>query len=133
MRALAFLASDFLRWLIDKGSVPRSEDTAMNWLIAAVVISACCTAGAMVFKAISKRMAKNVEEKIWSRGQTLLLMIFGLAPVLVTMAAVWYMTRNFFNIVGVGGLFKGIVLGWLIYLVLMFCAHLVSPWRHELL
>ncbi len=133
MWAFAVLASDFLRWFIDNGRVPRSEDTAMNWLLAAVVIAAVCTAGAMIFKAVRKSTAKTANEKIWSRGETLLLIVAWMGPVLIIMASVWYMTRNFFNIVGVGGLFKGVVLGWLVYLLMVFCAHLVSPWRRELI
>lgn len=135
MHAPALLASDFLRWLVDKSGVSRAqaEDTALNWLFAAAVIAAVCTAGAMISKAVKKSMAKTANERIWSRGQTLLLIVAWMGPVLLIMSSVWYMTRNFFNIVGVGGLFKGVVLGWLIYLILVFCAHLASPWRRELI
>ncbi len=132
MLALMIFASDFLRWLSDTHSA-RWEDTATSWLIAALVISAVCAAATMIYKAVRKSMAKNVEQKIWSRGQTLLLIIAGLGPVLTIMSCVWYATRDFFNIMGVGGLFKGIVLGWVLYLVLMFVAHLASPWRRELI
>jgi hypothetical protein len=133
MLGLTMFASDFLRWLTDNSRSARWEDTAMSWLVAALVIAIVCAAGTMGFKAVKKSTAKNVEQKIWSRGQTLMLIIGGLAPVLAMMAIIWYMTRDFFNIMGVGGLFKGIVLGWLLYLVIMLCAHLLSPWRRELI
>ena len=133
MWAFGFVASDFLRGFLDNPRVPGADNTALNWLIAALVIAAVCTAGAMIFKGTRKSMAKTANERIWSRGQTILLIIAWMGPVLLVTVAVWYLTRNFYNIVGVGGLFKGIALGWLLYLALTFFAHLASPWRRELI
>lgn len=133
MRALGFVVSDFLRGFLDNPRVPGAENTALNWLIAAAVIAAVCTAGAMINKAVRKGMAETADKKIWSRGETILLIIAWMGPVLLVTVAVWYLTRNFYNIVGVGGLFKGIALGWLLYLALAFFAHLASPWRRELI
>jgi uncharacterized membrane protein YbjE (DUF340 family) len=126
MLVLVIFASGFLRWLTDNSHSTKWEDTATSWLIAALVIAVICAAATMIVKAISKSLAKNVEQKIWSRGQTILLIIAGLAPVIAIMFCIWYLTRDYFN-------FKGVHLGWLLYLVLIFFAHIASPWRRELI
>lgn len=125
--------SDFFGWLIDNHDADGWEETAQSWLFAAIVIAVIC-AGLMIFyKWLKKHSAESIDKKIWSRGKTVVLMIVGLLPVLLMMTALWYFTRDYFDVVGVGGLLKGIVLGWLIYLLLMLIAHLASPWRRELL
>jgi hypothetical protein len=68
-----------------------------------------------------------------SRGETVILMLVGLVPVFLIMLVLWYATRDYFDVVGVGGLFKGVLFGWLLYLFLMFIGHVASPWRREIL
>ena len=125
--------SEFFSWLTDNHDADGWEETAQSWLFAAIVIAVIC-AGLMVFyKWLKKHSAESIDKKIWSRGNTVVLMIVGLLPVLLMMSALWYFTRDYFDVVGVGGLLKGIVLGWLLYLLLMVIGHLASPWRRELL
>ena len=136
MIAATFLSlqeTDFFGWLIDNHDSDGWEETAQSWLFAAIVIAVICAGIMLFYKWLKKHSAENIDKKIWSRGQNVVLMIVGLLPVLLMMSVLWYSTRDYFDVVGVGGLLKGVVLGWLLYLVLMFVGHLAGPWRRELL
>lgn len=130
---LLFLESDLLGWLVDNHESVGWEETARSWMIAAVVIAVLCAGLMMFYKWLKKRTAENIDKKIWSRNQTVLLMIVGLLPVFLLMILLWYATRDYFDVVQIGGLFKGIVFGWLLYLLFMFIGHVASPWRREIL
>jgi hypothetical protein len=87
----------------------------------------------LFYKWLKKRSAENINKRIWSRGETVILMLVGLVPVFLIMLVLWYVTRDYFDVVGVGGLFKGVLFGWVLYLFLMFIGHVASPWRREIL
>jgi hypothetical protein len=126
-------SSSFLRLFVDACDEEGCEDTALNWVIAALVIAIVCALVMLAFKWLRKYTAINLIQKAWSRGQTMVLILVGLIPVVIVLMVVWYSTRNFFNYVGVGGLLKGIVMAWLLYVLFMFTGHLVSPWRREII
>jgi hypothetical protein len=130
---LIFLESDLLAWLIDNRDSDGWEETAQSWLIAAIVIAALCAGLMMFYKWLKKHSAENINKKIWSRNQTLMLMLVGLLPLFLIMVILWYLTLDYFDVVGIGGLFKGILFGWLLYLLFMFIGHVASPWRREIL
>lgn len=133
MLAYIILESNILRWFADYRDIEGWDDTAQNWLIAAIVVSVL-GAGLMFFiKWLKKRMAGVIKREAWSRGETLILMVVGLLPVFVGLLVTWYISRDYPNIIGVGGLFKGILLSWFLYVLLMVLGHALSPWRHELL
>lgn len=125
--------SDFFGWLIDNHDADGWEETAQSWLFAAIVIAVICAGLMISYKWLKKRSAESIDKRIWSRGNTIVLILFGLLPVFLMMTVLWYSTRDYFDVVGVGGLLKGIVLGWLLYLVLMVVGHVAGPWRRELL
>lgn len=133
MLAILIQGSDFLELFLDACDEEGCEETAMNWVIAALVIAAICALVMLGFKGLRKYTAINIVQKAWSRGQTMLLIVVGLIPVVIALLGVWYTTRNFFNYVGVGGLMKGIVMAWLMYVLFMFTGHVVSPWRREII
>ena len=133
MLGLLLQSFDFLQMLLDSCEDDGCEDTALNWLIAAIVVAIVCSLFMLGIKWLKKYTAINLVQKAWSRGQTVVLIIVGLLPVLITLIVIWYTTRNFFNYVGVGGLLKGIVLSWVVYMFFVFTGHLLSPWRRELL
>lgn len=133
MLGLLLQSFDFLQMLLDSCEDDGCEDTALNWLIAAIVVAIVCSLFMLGVKWLKKYTAINLVQKAWSRGQTVVLIIVGLLPVLITLIVIWYTTRNFFNYVGVGGLLKGIVLSWVVYTFFVFTGHLLSPWRRELL
>jgi hypothetical protein len=130
---LLFQEADFLSWLIDDNNSVGWEETAQSWLISAIVIAVLCAGLMLFYKWLKKRSAENINTRIWSRGQTVILMLTGLLPVFLIMLTLWYVTRDYFDVVGVGGLFKGILFGWLLYLFLMLIGHVASPWRREIL
>lgn len=133
MLALLYQSSSFLQMFVDSCDEEGCEDTALNWVIAAVVVAVVCALLILAFKWLRKYTAINIVQKAWSRGQTIVLIIVGLVPVLLVLLTIWYITRNFYNYVGVGGLLKGVLMSWLLYVLFMFAGHVLSPWRREIL
>ena len=133
MLSLLIQSSGFLQLFIDSCEDEGCEETALNWVLATVVVAIVCALLMLGIKWIKKYAAINLIQKAWSRGQTVVLIILGLVPVLIVLFIIWYTTRNFFNYVGMGGLLKGVVFAWLLYVVMMFTGHLLSPWRREIL
>jgi len=133
MLALLLQSSGFLQLFIDSCEDEGCEETALNWVIAVVVVAIVAALLMLAIKWLKKYTAINLIQKAWSRGQTIVLIIVGVLPVLLALIVIWYTTRNFFNYVGVGGLLKGVVFSWVVYVLLMFTGHLVSPWRREIL
>jgi amino acid transporter len=133
MLGLLLQSFDFLQMFLDSCEDDGCEETAMSWVIAAIVVAIVYSLFTLGVKGLKKYLAINIVEKAWSRGQTVVLIIVGLLPVLITLIVIWYTTRNFFNYVGVGGLLKGIVVSWLVYMLFVFTGHTLSPWRRELL
>jgi uncharacterized membrane protein len=131
--AALLIESDLLKFFVENRDLEDWGDTAVSWLIAALVVSALVAGLMFAYKALRKYMAPNIKEKTWSRGETVLLIIIGLLPVFLAVLVVWYSTRDFFNVVGTIGLLKGVVFAWLLYLVFMFAGHLASPWRREIM
>jgi len=133
MLALILQTSGFLQLFVDSCEDEGCDETALNWVIAAVVVAIVAALLMLAIKWLKKYTAINLIQKAWSRGQTIVLIIVGVLPVLLTLIVIWYTTRNFFNYVGVGGLLKGVVFSWVVYVLLMFTGHLLSPWRREIL
>ena len=133
MLALLIQSSEFLQLFIDACEDEGCEETALNWVLAVVVVAMLCTLGMLGIKWFKKYAAINLKQKAWSRLQTVVLIIVGMVSVLLVLLVIWYTTRNFFNYVGMGGLLKGVVFAWLLYVAMMFTGHLLSPWRREIL
>jgi len=130
---LLFLQDDFLRFFIENIEPDNWQETATSWLITAVVVAVLAAGLVFAYKALRKSMADIAKRKIWTRGQTWLLILIGIFPIFFVLLAVWYMTRDFLNYVQFGGLVKGTLFAWFLYLILMVIGHLVSPWRRELI
>lgn len=124
---------DFLQLFLDSCDDEGCEDTALNWVIAAVVVAILCALVMLGIKWWRKYTAGTIVAKAWSRGETMVLIVIGLVPVLIALVIIWYSTLNFFNYVGVGGLLKGIVAAWFFYIVFVLSGHQLSPWRREIL
>jgi hypothetical protein len=134
--ALALVIFDgmesLLEWFTGDPSVPNWESTTVNWLITALVIAATFTGLMAVVKVIWKAKAPNPRIRIWPRSKAVIFILAGLAPVLITMSTTWYLSRDFVNIIAGVGLFKGILLGWMLYLFLMVLTHAFGEWREDL-
>ncbi|HYO77593.1 MAG TPA: hypothetical protein VE010_14120 [Thermoanaerobaculia bacterium] len=120
-----------LRALATNRDVPGWEDTATNWLIAAIVTATVVTLAMVFTKLLNKKMAAGPVGLTWNRKQTILFVVAGLLPLAVLIAIVWYSSINFQSIAGVPGLLKGILIGWLFYSASMLVAH-ASLWRSDL-
>jgi succinate dehydrogenase hydrophobic anchor subunit len=132
MLVYIFFANDFLRWFTEN-RIKGWEDTAESWLITAVVIAVLCAGLMLAYKLLRKKAARNIVEQTWSRRRTALLILIGLLPVFLFILTAWYTSSDFFNVMRVSGLFKGILFAWLLYLLFMIVGHLASPWRRELI
>jgi hypothetical protein len=121
-----------LEWFTGDPSVPNWEATAMNWLIAALVIAAASTGVMALVKVVWKAKAASPRGRIWPRSKAVLFILVGLVPVLISTATAWYLSRDFVNIIAVVGLFKGILLGWVLYLFFMVLSHAWGEWREDL-
>jgi hypothetical protein len=128
-----FQESDLLSWFVTDTNSVGWEETAQSWVIASAVIAVVCAGLMLAYKWLKKHTAENINKKIWSRGETVVLMLIGLFPVILLSLLLWYTDHDFFDIVGGVGLVKGIFLGWVLYLLLMFAGHVASPWRREIL
>ena len=129
---LALQESGVIGWLVDHHEATGWEETAQSWLFASIVVAVIGAGLMLAYKWLKKQTAHSIDSKIWSRGQTVLLIVLGLLPVLLMMTAIWYSVQDYFDVAGVGGLLKGIVFGWLLYVVLVVVGHLATPWRREL-
>lgn len=125
--------SGLLAWLIDNHDANGWEETAQSWCFAAIVVAVICAGLIILYKWLKKRAAKTVDARIWGRGQSVVLMLVGLVPVLLMMGTLWYTNPDYHDVVGMGGLMKGIVVGWLLYLLLVLITHVLSSWRNEIL
>jgi small-conductance mechanosensitive channel len=121
-----------LEWFTGDTSVDGWQETALNWLIAALVISVVCTGLMAVVKFVMKQKASRPEQRIWPRGKAVLFILLGLLPVLLLAIIVWYLSRDFVNIMTISGLFKGILFAWVLYLLLMLAGHTWGEWRNDL-
>lgn len=133
MMLLFFLESNFLEWFMDNTDPTNWEDTAQSWLITAIVVAALGAGLVFGYKALRKSMEGIAAKKAWTRGQTWLLIVTGIFPIFAALWLVWYLNLDFFEYVRIGGLFKGVVCAWFLYLLFMVVGHLVSPWRRELI
>jgi multisubunit Na+/H+ antiporter MnhB subunit len=130
---LLLLQSSMLEWFLDDSSPSNWEEVATTWLITTVVVSILVVGLVFTFKGLRKSMAEIAKKKIWTRRQTWLLIFVGMLPIFLVVALLWYFNDDFRYYAGIGGLAKGILVGWLLYIVLMSIGHLVSPWRRELI
>lgn len=127
-----FLENEFLRLFIDNVEPDDWADTAFSWVMVAIVVAVLGAGIVFAFKAARKSMADIAKKKIWTRGRTWLLIFIGIFPIFLVLLLIWYISRDYYNFIQIGGLLKGTLFAWLIYLLLMVIGHLVSPWRREL-
>lgn len=130
---LIFLQSNFFRWFIEDTDTDLADELATSWVITAAVVAILFVGLSFGYKALRKAAASHHDKKIWSRGKTWLSFFIGLFPVFFALLFVWYLSADYMNFIKIGGLLKGTLLAWIIYILLMIFGHLVSPWRRELI
>lgn len=125
--------NSFLRFFIENTEDDLWKETATSWIITAFVVAVLIAGVSFGYKALRKAAAAHHDKKIWSRGKTWLSFFIGLFPVFFTLLFIWYLKLDFVNFIQLGGLLKGTLFAWIVYLFLMIVGHLVSPWRRELI
>src|SRR2546429_8925679 len=113
---LFLLQDNFLRLFIDNIEPDNWQETAMSWLLTVVVIAVLIAGLVFAYKALRKSMADIAKRKIWTRRRTWLLIFVGIFPIFFLLLAIWYLTRDFLNFVQFGGLVRGTLFAWLLYL-----------------
>lgn len=121
-----------LRFIASNRDIDNWQDTAFNWLSAAVVIAIVCVGLMVTIKFFIKQRAPNIRRRVWSRSRTVVFILVGFSPVLLATFLVWYLSRDFVNIVGVGGLLKGVLFSWFLYTMLMLIWHSFGEWRRDI-
>jgi len=106
---------------------PGAHDTAVSWLLTGLVIAALATGAMVLFKKFRKDRAL-LKDKPWSLAEVFGYLAVGLFPIFAVLLAVYYLSLDFTNILGVQGLFKGVACAWLLYVVLMVGNDLIWPW-----
>jgi hypothetical protein len=129
---LISIQSDFLRFFIQNVEPDNWKETATSWVITTLVVAVLMAGLTFAYKALRKATAPHHDQKIWSRGKTWLSFFIGLFPVFLVLWGIWYLTRDYFNFIQFGGLVKGTLFAWILYLFFMIFGHIVSPWRREL-
>ena len=124
---------NFVRFFIEDIGTEQWVEVATSWVFTAIVIAILGAGGSFACKAALKASSNHHDKRIWSRGKTWLSFSIGLLPVFLTLLLLWYLDRDYTNYVKIGGLLKGTLFAWIIYLFLMIVGHLVSPWRRELI
>lgn len=120
-----------LEWFTGNTGVEGWEDTATNWVIAAIVVATVCAAVMSIIKLFLKQRAPSPDRRIWRRKKSVLFILSGLILVFVGASGVWYLSRDFVNIMTITGLLKGIVCSWALYLLLMLISHSWGEWRDD--
>lgn len=120
-----------LEWFTGNTAVDGWQDTATNWVVTAIVVAAVCAGIMSIIKLFLKQRALRPDTRIWPRRKSLLFILSGLVPVFVAASGVWYLSRDFVNIMTITGLMKGIVFSWALYLVLMLVSHSWGEWRDD--
>jgi hypothetical protein len=129
--SFGFLGPDILRAVSTNHDVDGWREVTTNWIVASVVVSVACVGIMTLLKWIMKVRAGSPKERIWRRGKALGFIFAGMAPVLVFLSIVWFLNRDFMNVIEIAGLLKGVLIGWVLYLALFFLVHLGS-WRYDL-
>jgi hypothetical protein len=128
---ILLVQSGILRTLISE-TASEYDEVATSWLIALAVIAVGWALIAFAIKWLVKFLAKLPHKKIWGRTKTIVY-IFCVAVLLgATVALVWNWSVDFKFVVGVPGLFKGVFVAGVSYIVLMFVLHLFGDARHDL-
>ena len=127
-----FISAGFLDFFATNRDIDGWEDVALSWIVVAVVIAVACWGIMVVIKWLRKRAAPVISEQAWSRSQSIVFIVIGLAPVLILAVIVYLAARDFENVIGIPGLAKGVLFGWAIYIVLMLATHAAGPWKRDL-
>ena len=124
--------SSVLRTLAENRNYTNWQETALSWLVATIVIAIAVAVVMLLVKLLLKMVAKNILSLTWSRQRTILFMLVGLLPLLFIAWLVWYRSRDFGNVIGYTGLFKGVLIGWVLYAVVMLGGHSAGPWQRDI-
>lgn len=120
-----------LEWFTGNTAVEGWQETATDWVIAAIVVAAVCAGTMSIIKLFLKQRAPRPDRRIWPRRKSLIFILVGLIPVFFAASGVWYLSRDFVNIMTITGLMKGIVCAWALYLFFMLLSHSWGEWRDD--
>ena len=109
----------------------RVEHASTSSRIGLVIVAVACVGVMCLVKFLMKR-GKLEKDKIWTRSWAIVFILIGLAPVLASLAVVYFLSLDFQTVVQVPGLLKGVLASWVAYLIGMGLCHL-GPWRYDLL
>jgi hypothetical protein len=123
-----------LRLFAKDKDTPGWDNVASSWVLGIIFFSLFCTLLMLGIKWWWKESARGIIKKLtWSNRKGLLFMISGFAPTLLSLLLYWYSNPDYETIIGVQGLIVGVFSSWVLYLVMYFAGHMLTPWRREFL
>jgi hypothetical protein len=111
--------ASWLDFFVKEIGVPGARQTAQEWVITGIVMAVLVTGLMLALKWKLKDKAGTARE-VWPLSRVFGFAFVGLFPAFLVMLAIYYFNLNFTMILGVGGLFKGVLFEWLLYLAAMF-------------
>lgn len=120
--------SSFFRFFIDPSylDAPGAEMAASSWVFTALVIAVLFAALMEVIKWVRKERA-SLNRKHWPIRAVLGWMALGCLPILLCVLGFYASDNRFKQVLGLGGFFKGVVFGWVVYVVAMVVVDLFVP------
>jgi membrane protease YdiL (CAAX protease family) len=111
--------------LITNDQPNNYQEVADSWLAALFVIVVVSTIVLIVYQWSRKRM--DPRRRQWGRVKILWLMLVGLGLTMISVVVTYNVSLDFQTVVGTPGLYKGIVVCWIMYAVLFLAGHLAVP------
>ncbi|HMS38612.1 MAG TPA: hypothetical protein PKE69_00055 [Pyrinomonadaceae bacterium] len=125
--------TDILRFFVTDTSFKGWEETAFSWFANTLFVAIIFTVLMNILKFCIKSLAKHHNDQTWSRSKTWGFIFLGFLPIVLLLTFLWYSNDDFLKVAYVGGLVKGTLFSWLIYLFLSLIVNLVpKSWRGEL-
>jgi len=111
--------------LITNDQPNNYQEVADSWLAALFVIVVVSTLVLLVYQWTKKRM--DPRRRQWGRVKILVLMLAGFGLTMLAVVFTYTFSLDFQTVVGPPGLYKGIVVCWVMYAGLFLVGHFAVP------
>lgn len=113
--------SNWADWFLTEAmrEIAGSRETAQEWAITGIVLAVLLTG---VMLAIKWKLKERVglSHQTWQLPKVCGFALLGLFPAFLLLLLIFVFSVNYKMILGWGGLFKGVLFEWVLYLVAMF-------------
>jgi hypothetical protein len=125
--------ADILRYFVTDTSYNTWEETAFSWFSTIFFVAIVFTIVMTLIKLLVKQIALHAKDRVWTRSKVWGFLFLGFLPIFIVLALFWYLSEDFYKVASAGGLIKGTLFSWLIYLIFSLIVNLFpKSWRNEL-